>query len=68
MVTDLPAYAPFEHVCYISKSYQQFSDNIRRALEEDNPTRMKDRKEVARVNDWDNKVAAMMNYVDAYTA
>ena len=68
VVTDLPAYTPFDHVCYISKSYEQFSNNIRRALEEDNLVRVKERKEIARVNDWDNKVEAMMGYVDGYTA
>ena len=67
VVTDLPAYSPFGHVCYISKSYEEFSDNIRRALEEDNPTRVKERKEVAKVNDWDNKVGAMLCHIDNYT-
>ena len=66
VVTDLPAYTPFGHVCYISKSYEEFSDNIRKALEEDNAIRVKERKEVAKVNDWDNKVAAMMSYIDNY--
>lgn len=66
VVTDLPAYAPFGEVSYISKSYQEFSDNIRRALEEDNKNRIKQRKEVARVNSWDNKVEAMLDHIDNY--
>jgi len=66
VVTDLPAYAPFDNVCYISKTYDDFSRNLRRALEEDNPKRLKERQEVARINDWDNKVDAMLGYVDAH--
>ncbi len=64
VVTNLPAYAPFEHVCYISKNYDEFSQNIRRSLEEDNDKRSKERQEVARVNNWDNKVETMLNYID----
>ncbi|MFC1722209.1 glycosyltransferase [Patescibacteria group bacterium] len=36
VVTDLPAYAPFGDVCYISKSYEEFCQNIKKALKEDN--------------------------------
>lgn len=64
VVTDLPAYTPFEHVCYISKNYEEFSDNIRRALEEDNKNRIKERKEVAKINSWDNKVETMIGLID----
>ncbi len=67
VVTDLPAYAPFGDVCYVSKNEEEFCNNIRRALEEDNNRRAKGRQEVARINDWDNKVEAMLGYVDSHT-
>ena len=65
VVTDLPAYTPFESVCYISRNYNEFCQNIRRALEEDNDKRAKERQDVARINDWDNKVSAMLEHIDA---
>lgn len=66
VVTDLPAYAPFEDVCYISKNHDEFCKNIRRALEEDNDKRAKQRQEVARVNSWDNKVDSMLGYLASH--
>jgi glycosyltransferase involved in cell wall biosynthesis len=66
VVTDLPAYSPFEQVCYISRNYDEFSNNIKRALEEDNDKRVKERQEVAKVNDWDHKVDLMLKYIDKY--
>lgn len=65
VVTDLPAYAPFDEVCYISKDYDEFSRNIARALDEDNDTKVKQRQIVAKDNDWDHKVEKMIGYVDA---
>lgn len=63
IVTDLPAYSPFKDVSYISKSYQEFSDNIGRALKEDNPERIKARKDVAKENNWDGKVEKMLTLI-----
>lgn len=65
VVTNLPAYAPFEDVCYISKSHEEFCTNIKKALDEDNEKRFKIRQEVARVNDWDNKVEKMMQIISS---
>jgi glycosyltransferase involved in cell wall biosynthesis len=64
VVTDLPAYAPFEEVCYISKNYEQFCENIKRALEEDNKKRISERQKVAQENSWDKKVAQMLSYIN----
>lgn len=66
VVTDLPAYTPFEDVCYVSKNHQEFCQNIRKALEEDNKKRVKARQEVARNNTWDSKVDNMLNYIDSH--
>lgn len=63
VVTDLPAYSPFESVCYISKSYNEFSQNIRRALEEDSKEKLKERQKVAKDNTWDGKVAKMLKLI-----
>lgn len=63
VVTDLPAYAPFENVCYISKSYNEFSQNIRRAIEENSPGKVKERKKVAKENTWDGKVNNMLKII-----
>lgn len=67
VVTDLPAYMPFDNVCYISKSYTEFSKNIERALQEDNPSKIKDRQKVAKQNNWDGKVENMINKITEVT-
>lgn len=63
IVTDLPAYSPFSEVCYIAKSKNEFSQYIRKALEDDNEELRKARKMVAKNNDWDGKVARMLRIV-----
>ncbi|MFC1621891.1 glycosyltransferase [Patescibacteria group bacterium] len=63
IVTDLPAYAPFEEVCYISRSPEEFSHNIRIALDEDSPKKAKARQEVAKENDWNGKVGKMLELI-----
>lgn len=64
VVTDLPAYSPFENVCYISRSYNEFSHNIRRAIEENSPEKIKQRKKVAKENTWDGKVSNMLKIIE----
>jgi O-antigen biosynthesis protein len=63
VVTDLPAYMPFEEVSYISKNYQEFSANVKRAIEDDNDSRKFARQNVARENNWDGKVEKMINLI-----
>lgn len=60
VVTNLPAYLPFEKVCYISKTNDEFSNNIKRAIEEDSPEKIKSRQLVAKDNNWDGKVSKML--------
>lgn len=67
IVTDMPAYSLFRDVCYISRSYKEFSDNLSRALMEDSPEKIKARQEVAKNNNWDGKVASMLALVDFAT-
>ncbi|OGC69765.1 hypothetical protein A2415_04795 [candidate division WWE3 bacterium RIFOXYC1_FULL_39_7] len=64
VVTDLPAYQPFEDVCYISKSHNEFVQNIRLALEEDNDVRIKERQKVAKENSWTGKVSNLLELID----
>ncbi|MBI2620892.1 glycosyltransferase [candidate division WWE3 bacterium] len=63
VTTNLPAFALFKDVAYISKNYDEFSQNLVRALEEDSPRRMRERQEVAKKYSWDNKVAVMSNLI-----
>lgn len=60
VVTDMPAYIPFRDVCYISKNFEEFSQNIKRALEEDTAEKRKQRQLVAKDNNWEGKVDKML--------
>ena len=65
VVTDLPAYTPFEDVCYISKSEEDFSKNVKRAIQEDNADRRRARQLVAKENNWDGKVDKMLQLIES---
>jgi hypothetical protein len=66
VVTDLPAYRPFESVSYISKNYEEFSANVKNAIDEDSPQKISERQAVARENNWDGKVDRMLELVYGY--
>jgi len=63
VVTDLPSYTPFSDICYISRNPNEFSQNIRRALEEDNPEKIKQRQLISKENTWDGKVSKMLSLI-----
>lgn len=63
VVTDLPTYVPFDTVCYVSKNYDEFSLNVKKALEEDSDMKIKQRQEVAKVQNWDGKISNMLNLI-----
>lgn len=63
IVTDMPAYTPFKDVCYISKNYKEFSENVKKGILEDSPAKIKQRQEVAKQNTWDGKVDKMLNLI-----
>jgi glycosyltransferase involved in cell wall biosynthesis len=63
VVTNLPAYRPFEDVCYISKSDNEFLQNVRRALEEDSDQKIKERQKVAKENSWEGKVVKLLDLI-----
>lgn len=66
VVTDMPAYTLFKDVCYISKTYQEFEDNIGNAIKEDSQERINARQEVAKNNNWDGKVASMLKLINSH--
>ncbi|MBU0534983.1 MAG: glycosyltransferase [Patescibacteria group bacterium] len=63
VVTDLPSYTPFSSVCYIAKNPNEFSQNIRRALEENSQEKIKLREEQASKNTWEGKVYTMLSLI-----
>ena len=63
VVTNLPAYKPFDNVAYISKNAAEFSNNIKKALDENNENRVKARLEVAKQNNWEGKVVTLLNLI-----
>lgn len=64
VVTDMPVYTLFKEVCYISKSHQEFVDNVKRALAEDSQAKIRARQEVAKQNNWDGKVEKLLDLVN----
>ena len=62
----MPAYLPFKDVCYISKSYDEFSANVALALREDTPDKIKQRQLVAKDNNWEGKVSKMLSLINNY--
>lgn len=68
VVTNLPAYTPFINYCYVAKSYNEFSQDIRKAIEEDSKTKILERQQVAKQNNWDGKVESMLDIVKRYLA
>ncbi len=63
IVTDLPAYQPFASFCYISKDYNEFSQNIRRAVEENSEEKILERQKIAKENTWEGKVKKLLDII-----
>ncbi|HLD50874.1 hypothetical protein A3K34_02970 [candidate division WWE3 bacterium RIFOXYC1_FULL_40_10] len=66
IVTNLPAYKPFEKVAYISKNEVEFIENVKKAIEENSPEKVEERLKVAKENSWDNKVGNMFRIIREY--
>jgi len=58
VTTDIPELYPYVDLFYLSKSYEEFLHNIDRAVSEDNPALIQQRKDLARQNDWQERVRA----------
>ncbi|HSX39794.1 MAG TPA: glycosyltransferase [Candidatus Saccharimonadales bacterium] len=63
IVTNLPAYAPFRDVCYIAKDHNEFSADIKKAIQEDSPQKIKARQDIAKDNNWDGKVEMLLSII-----
>lgn len=68
IVTDMPAYYPFADVAYISKNYEEFSQNIKNALEQDSPLLIQARQAVAKENSWEGKVQKLLSLINQHIA
>ena len=66
VVTDIPSFKPFKDVCYIAKDDIDFISLIKKALDEDSSEKIKQRKEVARKNSWDEKVKNQLEIINVY--
>lgn len=65
VVTDMPIFTLYKDIAYVSKSYDEFIKNIKKALDEDNRTKFNERVALARQNTWENKVANMLGLINS---
>ncbi|MFH1565733.1 MAG: glycosyltransferase [bacterium] len=65
VVTALPSFDPFKDVCYISKDDEDFVCLIEKALKENSFEKMRKRREVAKKNNWDEKVKLQLKLINA---
>lgn len=63
VVTDMPVFTLYKNITYISKSYDEFLDNIERAMKENSPEKIKNRVSIASENTWESKVSSMLSLI-----
>jgi len=66
IVTDLPVFAMYKNVAYISKTHDDFVNNISKALSENSLTKINERISVAKENTWDAKVSNMLSIINSH--
>lgn len=66
VVTNLPAYAEYDVDGYVSKDDDEFVKNIKKAVEEDSPERIKARKDLAKKNSWEGKVTNQLEIINEF--
>ena len=66
IVTDLPVFAMYKNVAYISKTHDDFVNNIGKALSENSLTKINERISVAKENTWDAKVSNMLSIINSH--
>jgi len=59
--TDLDEFKPYNQTCYISENHEDFLTNLSVALKENNPELSKQRKEIAKNQDWMNQFKVLTN-------
>ncbi len=63
VVTDLPVFSMYKNVTYISKTNEDFINNIKKALEEKSSKKEQELVEVAKLNTYEIKVANMLSLI-----
>lgn len=66
VVTNMPVFTLYKDVTYISKNYDEFINNIKKALEENNENKISERISVAKQNTWELKVANMAGIIKSH--
>jgi len=66
VVTDMPVFTLYRDITYISKTYDEFINNIQKALEENNEKRISERVAIAKQNTWELKVSSMSGIIKSY--
>ena len=60
---NLPEVNKLRDVVYIAKNEQDFTENVKKALEENCPEKEAERKRIARQSDWTNKMIEIQNLI-----
>jgi glycosyltransferase involved in cell wall biosynthesis len=66
VVTDMPVFTLYKDITYISKSYEEFINNIKKALEEDSDKKINERILIAKQNTYELKVANMVGLIKSH--
>lgn len=66
VVTDMPVFTLYKDITYISKTYDEFIDNIKKALSENNQKRINERIATAKLNTYDLKVSNMLGILKSH--
>jgi glycosyltransferase involved in cell wall biosynthesis len=64
VTTDIPATREFAEVLYIARSYDEFVENLRLAVNENNNFLVEKRVEIARQNSWGERVETISDQVE----
>jgi glycosyltransferase involved in cell wall biosynthesis len=66
VVTDMPVFTLYKDITYISKSYEEFINNVKKALEEDSEKKINERILIAKQNTYELKVANMVGLIKSH--
>jgi hypothetical protein len=66
VVTNMPVFTLYKDITYISKTYDEFIINIKKAIEENNIQKISERVTIAKQNTWDLKVANMSGIIKSH--
>jgi hypothetical protein len=66
VVTDMPVFTLYKDITYVSKNYQEFISNIKKALDENSEEKMSERIAIAKQNTWEVKIANMLRIIKSH--